>query len=99
MISTLFKVPGRHKKYMPIDVNTTKEEIIEKYARFLELYEAVLEILMIYFCSILKEQVFQLKTRGHTTRQLRAFMTYQTQTLNSFYLIIKRNGYALIFFL
>jgi hypothetical protein len=44
MISTLFKVPGRHKKYMPIDVNTTKEEIIEKYARlfFRTDYEIVL---------------------------------------------------------
>jgi hypothetical protein len=31
----VFNVPGRTKKYMPIDVNTPKEEILEKYARFL----------------------------------------------------------------
>jgi hypothetical protein len=31
----VFNVPGRSKKYMPIDINTPKEEILEKYARYI----------------------------------------------------------------
>jgi hypothetical protein len=30
----VFTVPGRNQNYMPIDINTTKEDILEKYARY-----------------------------------------------------------------
>ena len=31
----VFTVPGRNQNYLPIDINTTKEDILEKYARWL----------------------------------------------------------------
>ena len=33
----VFTVPGRNHNYMPIDINASKEEILEKYARLISI--------------------------------------------------------------
>ncbi len=42
----IFKVPGRTTNYMPVNINASKNEILEKYARYVNIPSEIKKIVL-----------------------------------------------------
>ncbi len=42
----IFKVPGRTTNYMPVNINASKNEILEKYARYVNMLSEIKKIVL-----------------------------------------------------
>lgn len=77
----IFKAPGRTTTYMPIDVNTPKDEIYTRYAR-LVFYLLQNEQSYNFIFLINKGEVFQLRMNGHMNHHQLVIMILKILILN-----------------